>query len=336
MIVGICFDCLPLGLSAEESKTFSQVDPPDTIYAIEKALQSLGHSTKQLGDLPCLVANPSCLTEVDLVFNSCAGLRGDGHEGHLASFLESYGIPYTFSKPTALMLSQDKHFTKVLASSFQVHTSPWLLVRCNSEIEKAGELSYPLFLKPCSMSDSVGIHKSSLVTNEIELRHKIDEMLTMHDVPVLVEEYLPGTEYTVGVVGSRKSSKVIGALKISQKREDDIPCYTFNNKSHFDGRTHYELMQKGKILDNLSSKAQKIWSALDGRGAGRIDFRENSSGIPCLLEVNCLPGLHPVKSDLVILSEKVGLSYSALIQSILEDTIKTFPKVSQKKEKIHA
>jgi D-alanine-D-alanine ligase len=137
---------------------------------------------------------------------------------------------------------------------------------------------------------------------------------------VLVEEYLPGREFTVGIIGTGRVSKAIGVMEIIINGSDEDECYSYKNKKNYLETVAYKPVADS-IKDECSATALKVWRGLGCKDGGRVDLKMDVNGVPNFMEVNPLAGLNPVHSDLPILSRLFGISYEELIESIIESSL---------------
>lgn len=314
MLIALVYD--PRWCYPSDNPFYAQCDDRETIRTITNILQELGHAVEEVHGINELIENLVNGKRWDFVFNSCAGLHGIGHEVQVPCLLEANNIPYTFSDPFTIACAQDKSIMKKIAAFEGISTSKFAVARNIADIENSC-LKYPLFVKPLALGDSIGINNSSYISNSSELSIKAKELFSFCANGILIEEYLPGKEYSVGVIGNGASSTILDIMEVNPTERADKVAYTFDNKATFDGRIHYQLVNQGKIFKLLEAMSLKIWQSINGRDAGRIEFRSDAFETPHLIEVNCLPGLHPVKSDLAIMSKLGNKNYQELIQLIL-------------------
>jgi D-alanine-D-alanine ligase len=255
----------------------------------------------------------------DLVFNIAEGLYGEGRESLVPALLDAWKIPYVFSGPVTLGISLNKAFAKQIIKESGVNTPAFYVVSKISDIEKV-KLDYPLFAKPISEGTGKGIDSASKINTKTELENVCRNLLAKFNQPVLVEEFLPGREFTVGVLGSGNSAFVPGATEIVfVKKEESI--YSYNNKENFEDVVDYKAVS-GILLEECKTVALKAWNALNCFDGGRVDVKVDKHGNVSFMEVNPLAGLNPVTSDLPILCRLNGVSYQELINEILKSAIK--------------
>src|SRR6185436_7263642 len=141
--------------------------------------------------------------------------------------------------------------------------------------------------------------------------------------PALVETFLPGREFTVGIVGTGARARVIGVLEVTLTGNAEAHGYSYANKKQVNAR--YRIVDDGPAAE-AANLALHAWIGLGCRDLGRVDCRCDGEGHPNFLEVNPLPGLHPVLGDLVILADLVGVSYTKLIESVIASACERIPR----------
>jgi len=295
----------------------AEFDKQDTVDAIEAALRNMGHETDPVGNCFQLIEALSSGKRWDLVFNIAEGLYGDGRESVVPAILDQYRIPYVFSGPVIMGISLNKHLTRLIVSAAGVPVSPGMLITDLKDVVRCN-LEYPLFVKPVSEGTGKGITEKSLVHSETDLRQMVEYLLSRFNQPVLVEEYLPGREFTVGVIGSGDDSVAIGGMEIECR--DNLP-YSVEFKENYQIYCKY-IPMAGEFAEECKTVALNVWKALGGADGGRVDVKADRNGRICFMEVNPLAGLHPVHSDLPILSNMIGIKYQALIEMIMRSAIK--------------
>jgi D-alanine-D-alanine ligase len=316
MIVGLTFDLktsyLEQGFTHEEVAEF---DSEETISGIEKALQSLGYQTERIGNVIQLSEALVKGRSWDMVFNIAEGLYGIGREAQVPALLDAYRIPYTFSDPLVLSLTLHKAMAKHIVRGHGIPTAPFYLIREKKEIELI-QAEFPLFIKPVAEGTGKGISGKSLVNNKKELKDHTSELLEKFRQPVLVEEYLPGREFTVGILGTGMDARTCGIMEVSIKESRENKIYSLYTKENYEGLVDYTLPER-EMAEKCYQVAIDSWNALECRDGGRVDLKLDKKGIPNFIEVNPLAGLNPIHSDLPILSRLNGISYEELIGAIM-------------------
>ena len=325
MLIGLTYDLraeyLTAGYGEEETAEF---DRPDTIEAIEQALQALGHQTDRIGHARQLVVRLARGDRWDLVFNIAEGLYGMGREAQVPAILDAYQIPYTFSDPLLMALCLHKGFTKTIVRSAGVPTPDFALVHTPEEADRV-HLPFPLFAKPVAEGTSKGINAASKIVDRPSLRRICTELLERYaGEPVLVETFLPGREMTVGIHGTGQDAVVLGALEIVLLPNAEADVYSYVNKEKCEELVEYHSVsgQTDEEVHRAEQVALQAWRALGCRDAGRIDVRSDPHGQPHFIEVNPLAGLHPQHSDLPMICTAVGIPYNDLVALILASAVK--------------
>jgi D-alanine-D-alanine ligase len=318
MHIGITYDLradyLAAGLGEEETAEF---DRPDTIAAIESALGKLHHRTDRIGNIKSLVARLAAGDRWDLVFNIAEGLYGFGREAQVPAILEAYGIPYTFSDPLVLSLTLHKGMTKHIIKNLAIPTPDFTVV--DSPAILAGiAMPMPLFAKPVAEGTGKGVTTASIIDDREQLERVCSDLLATYKQPVLVETYLPGREFTVGIVGSGSKARALGVVEVLLLKNSDPGVYSYRNKEICEEVVEYRLVDDSEAREAVQV-ALASWRGLGCRDAGRVDIRSDRVGRPNFIEVNPLAGLHPEHSDLCIIASRVGMPYIDLIASILAE-----------------
>ena len=317
MRIGITYDLradyLQAGYSEEDTAEF---DRPDTIAALSDALGALGHEPAPIGNIRQLAARLVAGERWELVFNITEGLHGFGREAQVPALLDAFGIPYTFSDPLTAALTLHKGMTKRVVRDIGLATADFTVVETESEIAMI-DLPYPLFAKPVAEGTGKGIGAASKVHSPEELRAVCRRLLDRYRQPVLVERYLPGREFTVGITGTGPKATALGVLEVRLRDSAEAHAYTYHNKEYCEQLIDYRLLG-GPLVDELSRFALAAWRSLGCRDGGRVDLRLDGQERANFLEVNPLAGLHPEHSDLPILCNQLGIPYVDLIRRILD------------------
>jgi D-alanine-D-alanine ligase len=306
---------LAQGYGEEETAEFDQ---PETINALEQTLRALGHETVRIGSIRRLVECLARGERWDLVFNVCEGLHGIGREAQVPALLDAYAIPYTFSDPVCMGLCMHKGVSKTLVAHAGLPTAPFAVIHNTTELGREA-LQFPVFVKPVAEGTGKGVSDRSRVETPRDLALRCQELLTQFRQPVLVETYLPGREFTVGLLGSGEAATVLGTLEIVLLEGAEAHAYSYVNKEKCEQLVEYRWVDPSRDAEVAAAErtALAAWRVLGCRDAGRIDLRSDGSAVPHFLEANPLAGLHPSHSDLPILATKVGLPYRELIDRIV-------------------
>lgn len=319
MLIGLTYDLrseyLAAGHSEEAAAAF---DREETLVALEAALHSLGHSTARIGHARALVANLAAGERWDLVFNLAEGLHGVAREAQVPAILDVYGIAYTFSDPLVMALTLHKALTKTVVRAAGIPTPDFVVIE-HVDAVAAVELPFPLFAKPVAEGACKGISAASKVADRAALYTVVAELLTTYQQPVLLETYLPGREFTVGLVGTGADAEVLGTLEIVLRAGAEPGAYTSANKERGEELVEHRLVQaqEDPAVGAAEQLALAAWKTLQCRDAGRVDLRCDASGAPSFLEVNPLAELHPTHSMLPLLATALGIPYEQLVGRIV-------------------
>ena len=214
MKIGLTFDLrswyTDRGYSLDETAEF---DKQETVDALENSLKAMGYETEPIGNTFQLIDALAAGKRWDFVFNIAEGLYGDGRESVVPAILDQYKIPYAFSGPVIMGLSLNKHLAKLVVAAAGVPVSPGILITELKDLDKCN-LQYPLFVKPVSEGTGKGITEKSFVISPEELKAMVEWILKEFRQPALVEEYLPGREFTVGIVGYGEEAAAIGGMEV--------------------------------------------------------------------------------------------------------------------------
>jgi D-alanine-D-alanine ligase len=319
--VGLTYDLrsdyLKEGYSEEETAEF---DSEVTIESIESTLHSLGYKTERIGNVKALLRSLGQGKKWDLVFNIAEGMYGIGREAQVPAVLDAFQIPYVFSDPLVLSLTLHKGLTKRVIRDGGIPTAEFAIVERPEDILGVN-LPYPLFAKPVAEGTGKGIDSRSKVNNKVELEELCKDLLSRFNQPVLVETYLPGREFTVGVVGTGPDAHVVGVMEVVITARAKESVYSYHTKENWRGNVEYP-MATGDIEKKCIDVALSAWRCLGCRDGGRVDLKMDANGVPNFIEVNPLAGINPEHSDLPMLAGKKGIVFEQLIDMIMKSALK--------------
>jgi D-alanine-D-alanine ligase len=299
----------------------AEYDSPETIAAIRQAIESYGHEVVELEatpELPLLLPSAG----IAVAFNIAEGIEGRAREAQVPALLELLGIAYTGSDPTAIALSLDKVVAKRLVEQAGMRTPAFALMATGKEKLPKG-LGFPCIVKPVAEGSSKGVTDKSVVEDEATLRSVVAEMAARYRQAMLVEAFLPGREFTLGVLGIERKLRVLPPLEVKFTDPNDRhPVYGFDNKFYSKGvDLQVPARVEPKLLEELQRVAKDAFVSLGCRDVGRVDVRLDAEGRVSFIECNPLPGLAPGFSDLCVIANADGIDYRVLIGSILAPAI---------------
>jgi D-alanine-D-alanine ligase len=297
-------------------------------------LSGLGFTPVRIGNVKRLVARLAKGERFDAVFNFCEGLRGVAREAQVPALLDAYDIPYVFSDGLTLALTLDKGMTKRVVRDAGIPTVDFRTIEKIADVKKV-DLAFPLFLKPVQEGSGKGVGRDSKVENVRDLRRVAGNLLAKFQQPVLVEEFLPGREFTVAIIGTGDDASVLGISEIVPMENWVGDGYGYENKEYW--------LDKVKIVeaDEDSGRAAgevalAAWRVLRCRDGGRIDIRLDAAGKPHFIEVNPLAGLRPEYSDMCLIAERKGLTHAELIGKIMGAFFKRHPELKKQRARVAA
>lgn len=323
------FESAQLSLKSKNSSqfndTYAEWDTFETINAIKDALE-LHH------DVTMIEANEDAFEKFrrlrpEIVFNVAECANGISREAQIPAMLDMLSIPYTGSDPLTLTTCLDKSRTKEVLAYNGVPTSRFMFAESVDDL-KDFNLSFPVMMKPVSEGSGKGIFNSSYINNIDDLRVRLKENLAEYDQPFIIEEYLPGREFTVAILGNNSDTEVLPIVEINfdQLPGNLLPIYSFEAKWVVDTRENplniftcpakIDLQLEKKIKD----VALKTYRVLRCRDWSRIDLRLDSKGEPNIIEVNPLPGILPKPEDNSCFPKAAranGMTYNEMINKVL-------------------
>jgi len=322
LLIGLTYDLrsdyLAMGYTQEQVAEF---DSEGTITELDQAIRSLGYRTERIGHARALLARLMDGARWDLVFNIAEGVQGRGREAQVPCILDLYGIGYTLSDPLVCATTLDKAVAKRLARDAGLPTARFHVVRCPRDVDEV-RLDYPLFAKPLAEGTGKGIDDRSRIDTPAQLAAACEGLLRQFAQPVLVEEFLPGREFTVGVLGNGSEARVLGTMEIEMVAPTGGGIYSYQSKEECEQLVRYVRPERGALTDDVERVAIEAHRVLECQDASRVDVRCDRNGRPCFLEVNPLPGLHPTHSDLPMIATQENMSYAELIGSIIHSALK--------------
>ena len=326
--------------TAPADDEFAEWDSAETIDAVAAALSAVGDVIR----LEATDDFPQNLRDArpDIVFNIAEGLRGVNREAHVPAICEFYGIPYSASDPFTLSLCLDKARTKEVLAYHGIPTARFSVVRGHEDWGLATRGSarraarrvpdplslFPVFVKPIHEGSSKGITEANYCETPQQLQAQVEFLLEHYQQPVLIEEYLPGAEYTCAVLGNDDEARVLPVVGMNFEAlpEGALPVYGFEAKWIWDRpEKPLEIFEcPARIDEELRSAIEHValraYRVLGCRDWSRIDVRLDAAGKPNVVEVNPLPGILPNPADNSCFpkaARAAGMSFDELIQACL-------------------
>lgn len=310
----------------------AEYDDTTTIQAIHTALTSAGHHVIDI-EADEAIAERLRSVRPDIVFNIAEGLRGESRESHVPAICEMLGLAYTGSTPLTLALCLNKARTKEILLHYGIPT-PRFVVLNDPLAELSVPLRYPLIVKLLQEGSSMGLSERSIVDDEAALRAQVAALFRCYHEPLLVEEFIQGREFTVGVLGNGTLytlpiTEVVfqdprgivlfapDAAMVALYREQGIDVAALPQAHH---RSVCPAQVPPTLQARIEQTALRAFRALGCRDWGRVDMRLALDGELYVLELNPIAGIAP-GYWLPRSAEVAGLSYADFINEILTQAL---------------
>jgi D-alanine-D-alanine ligase len=315
----------------KEDAPVSPDDPPGrwddlderlTIDTILESMREIGYEAKYF---PADLRSFEELKEFnpDIVFNSSEGHYGESREAQMPAVLDLLRIPYTCAGVLGMSLSHNKPIAKQMFRYAGLPTANFFVMSSMSELDGLG-LKFPMFVKPASEGSSIGINEKAIVYDRGELEYQASMILNTIHSKVLVEEYIEGREFTIGILGN----EVLPIVEIISP----TGFYDREQKEDLNSEVYRICpadlpVEKTRELQQIALKAKKILNLED---VCRMDLRMDREGNPYILEVNPIPLMHPdpEQASLVYASRAAGFTYTDIVRKIIESALSRLDSVT--------
>ncbi len=311
--------------------TFAEWDSIETVQAVCDALNSHPDVECEIVEAVPEIALPRLMVrKYDIVFNIAEGMRGASREAQFPAVMEMLGIPYTGSGPLTLATALDKARTKEVLMHHGIPVAKFTTSR-DTQASLAMLLpdsEYPVVVKPLSEGSSKGVKNSSFVNNDAELRAEIQRIGSDYDQPAIIEEFLPGREFTVAVLGNDANARVlpIVEIKLSELPKEANGIYSYEAKWIYDVRDNpLDIFAcpadlTSELQKEITETVLRTYNVLDCKDWSRIDVRLDRNGTPNIIEVNPLPGILPKIEDNSCFpkaARTAGMNYNETMLAVL-------------------
>lgn len=295
----------------------AEFDAPETIDRLEAAIVSGGHTVHRIGNVSNLLKRIDTL-DVDIVFNVCEGRFGRNRESQVPILLEHYNIPYVGADALTLGLTLDKVMAKRVFSGVSIPTPDFFLVSAIEQLPPDDELHFPLIVKTRHEGSSKGLDTRSRVLDREQLHKRIKHIMENYQQDALVEQYIPGQEFTVAVLGNQKPVAMpVVQIAIDGQRHFDQEIYTHDLICSSSLEYLCPAPIDATLTKHVQDLAIRVFQAVDCRDMARIDFRVNRQGQPFVLEINPLPTLD--ETDVFHLFPKLfGLDFDNTVNIVID------------------
>ena len=291
----------------------------DTNQNICEALLSSGH---EVINLPADYQILQTLHQLkpDCIFNNCTGIHDKSSQPQIAGLLELTGIPFTGSSQLIHSLALYKPLAKMVLQANGLPTPKFQVIR-HPDQSLAADLRFPLIVKPEHEGSSIGISNDSIVYNQDDCLQKAKQILTTYQQPALIEEFIVGREFTVGVLGN-SDPQVLPLVEIGFAEQAGFYSHSVKSK---DGVATICPTSVSPVIEKAINKAAlEAYGALGCADYARIDVRLNQHDQPQVIEINTLPGLQKGFSDFPKAALVAEISYQDMIGRIVELAVTRF------------
>jgi D-alanine-D-alanine ligase len=312
--------------------TYAEWDTWETINAVKDAIE-------EMHDVTLIEANGDAYLKLkelkpDIVFNFAEGLNGYNRESQIPAMLEMLQIPYSGSDPLTLGICLDKSRAKEILTYHKIPNAKFLVANQLEDLDKTN-FELPLIVKPISEGSSKGIFSSSFVKNRKELEDEVKRILFSYNQPALIEEFLPGREFTIAVIGNDEDAEILPIIEIRYDDfpQDIVPLYSYEAKWILDTKENkFDVFEcPARLEPELEIKIRETvintYNVLRCKDWSRIDVRLDKDGVPNIIEINPLPGIMPdpnENSSFPKAARAAGISYSQMIQNVLYSAAKRY------------
>ncbi|MEW6555923.1 MAG: hypothetical protein AB1349_01040 [Elusimicrobiota bacterium] len=302
---------------------YAEFDTDETISEIETALKSSGHKIEKIGDAHSLLKKIVQDKKWDLVFNIAEGLNSRNREAQVPTILELFGIPYSGSDALTMALALDKPLAKIIVSYYGVLTPKFLEIENIAQLNKKKfSLQYPVIVKLTQEGTSKGLSDDSVCRDFNQLVRKIQSLIEKYNQPVLIEEFVAGSEFTVAVIENTPPVALPPVQTIINGRTflgNDF--YTYNRVANNEIEYICPCKISTKLCQKLKTVALTACKALKVKDLGRVDIRVDEKDTVYFLECNPLPNLGCI-DIFPLVAKAIGITYNEIICRILTAALK--------------
>jgi D-alanine-D-alanine ligase len=324
MRIAFTFNVKPKTSGPDSGDRYAEWEDEATIVAVEAALSRAGDviRVEANDDLPLRLHD----LRPDIVFNIAEGIGGPNREAHVPAICEFWSTPYTGSDSMTMSLCLDKGRAKEVLAHHGIATAPFAVVGRPEELD--GFAAWPAIVKPVHEGSSMGITRASYCPSADEAKVEIADLVGRYGQPAIVEGYLGGREFTCGVLGNGEQARALPLIEVNFDAlpKDALPIYSYEAKWIWDKpEAPLDIFRcPAPISPVLAAQVERTalaaYRVLRCRDWARIDLRCDERGVPHILEVNPLPGIHPdpaMNSCLPKAARVAGLDYPEMILSVL-------------------
>lgn len=324
MKIAFTFNAKPAQADGAPADRYLEWEDEATLGAVEAALSRAGEVIRieASDELPIRLRQ----ARPDIVFNIAEGLTGPNREAHVPALCEFWSLPCIGSDSLTMSLCLDKGRTKEVLGHHRIRSAPFIVVSGPEELDGFG--AWPAIVKPLWEGSSMGITRSSYCASPQDARREIASLVARYRQPAIVEGYLGGREFTCGILGNGASMRALPIIELdfTALPAGGLPIYSYEAKWLWDRpEAPLDIHRCPAPIDEaLAAEIERLslaaYRVLRCRDWARIDLRCDERGVPHILEVNPLPGIHPdpvMNSCLPKAARVAGLDYPELILGVL-------------------
>ena len=316
-------------------ETYAEWDTWETINALKVAIEVFHHVTLIEADNNAFEKFKQ--SKPDIVFNIAEGFNNLSRESQIPAMLDMLNIPCTGSDALTLGICLDKARTKEILSYYKIPNAKFLVVDKYTPLSNHS-IEFPSIVKPVSEGSSKGIFNSSLVKNYDELNAEIKRVVDEYNQPAIIEEFLPGKEFTVAIIGNGDNTEIFPIVEIKYENfPDNVEhLYSYEAKWILDTKDNiFDVFECPVAIDNhlekqIKDAALRTYKVLRCKDWSRIDIRLDKNGAPNVIEINPLPGIMPdpnENSSFPKAARAAGINYNEMIQRVLFEACKRYKLV---------
>lgn len=325
MIIGLCYDLLDT-YHIESPATYKDFSLLSEVEHVEKGLKKLGHKVILINGLELFIKNISYYKkECDLIFNMIEGYKSRNREGLLPALCEAFAIPYTGTDSFGMSLSLNKYHMNQVLKSLGIKVPNSYVVNypiIDYQFAKKHQLGFPCVIKPNHEGSSMGIE---FAYSQEDLINKVYNISKTYKQQIIVEEYVKGSELSIGVLGSSQNAYVYSCLQMVNSDDSDIDFFDYASKHDTEHKLIYPRIEK-RMLDKICCDSLIIHRMMQFNDVSRIDWKVNKD-TAYLIETTPLPDFN-VGSDFDQASEMVGEKFDDVLQRIIMSALEK--KVGEK------
>ena len=296
---------------------------PKTVERVAGALEKGGHNVRIIdGNINVIEQLQDFMPRVvqgeqsGMVFNMAYGLQGVSRYTHIPSLLEMLGIPYVGSSPAGHGIALDKVTTKVMIQAAGLPTSPyWVFYDAN---QIPDDLPYPVITKPKMEAVSLGIE---VVHNKADLENLIAKLVKEFHQPILVEQFIPGREFAIGLLGN-KDPEIFPLLEIDLAGDPNAIQSLEDKLKKPKSKICPSIIDENLAneLRRLTKEAAKVLGIYD---FCRVDYRLDNEGNLYILELNSMASL-VVTGSYVQAAKVAGYTFEAMVNRMLDVAVERY------------